>query len=279
MHVPLRGCIAMSRFLVLYTFHRIDAMSLHRLMRLARMNPDVTIVPVFGIGLKKSYLNLFYSKSLGYRKLMNIISGKIGRMRRKAEIDALEDYLEKRGFLLHCDPTPDGKYNQDLAIVNWFSTQGKKYNFNFLIYFEYDMFCTKTIENLYETYTSFDAGFACYGEATPLNFHYNHPPKARLSIVQWLKRHGSTPIPQNSFFPGNIISRKALARLAKIDFPIGYCELRLPSVLKGLGYSCTKLNFPMFRYCTSKSEGLSKTEIEKETDYGIFHPVYDDFEV
>ena len=55
----------MSRFLLLYSFHRVYALSLHRLMRLARMNPNVTIVPAFGIGLKKSHLNAFYSRSLG----------------------------------------------------------------------------------------------------------------------------------------------------------------------------------------------------------------------
>ena len=269
----------MSRFLVLYTFHRVDALSLHRLMRFAKMNPNVTIVPTFGIGFKKSTLNVFYFRSPSYRKLVNIVSEKIERIRRKTEIDALEDYLEKRGFLLHCDSTPEGKYNQDLAIINWFSTQGEKYDFDFLIYFEYDMFCTKAIENLYEPYSCFDAGFVDYGEASPLFWHYNHPPKARLSVVKWLKHHGSTPILQYCFFPGNMISRKALSRLSKVDLPIGYCELRLPSVLKGLGFSCTKLDFPMFRYCTRKNDGFSKIDIEKETDYGIFHPVYEDFEV
>ncbi len=268
----------MSRFLVLYTFHRVDSLSLHRLMRIAKMNPNVTIIPAFGIGMKKSYLNAFYSGSLRYRKLVNIVSKRVDYVRRKTEIDALEEYLGKIGFSLHCDSTPDGKNNQDLAIVNWFVTQGKKYDFDFLIYFEYDMFTTQNIENLYGEYSHFDAGFVSYGKANPLWYHYNHPPEARQSIIQWLRKHGSSPIPHSCFFPGNMISRKALSRLSKVDFPIGFCELRLPSVLKGLGFSCAKLNFPMIKFCTSKNQGFSKTEIEKNPECGIFHPVYDDFE-
>ncbi len=269
----------MSRFLVLYTFHRTDALSLHRLISLAKKNPNVTFIPSFGIGFKKSPLNSLYSGWRSYRRLINIVSGKTQRMRRKSEIDALEIYLRKRGFLLHCDPTLDGKYNQDLAIVNWFSINGEKYDFDFLIYFEYDMFCTKTIDELYEPYSSFDAAFVEYGEASPSFFHYNHPPKARLSVIKFLKRQGSSPIPQYCFFPGNMISRKALTRLSKIGFPMGFCELRFPSVLKALGFSVTKLDFSKFKYCTSKNEGFSRTEISKGAEYGIFHPVNEDFEV
>jgi len=243
------------------------------------MNPNLTVVPAFGIGLKNPHPTTLVSRSSGYRKLMKIISEKIMLARRKAEIDMLEDYLRKRGFLLYCDSTPEGKSNQDLAIVNWFLTQGKRYDFDFLIYFEYDMFTTKTIESLYEVYTHFDAGFVDYREAHPSWYHYNHPPIFRRSIVQWLNHQGSLPTTYAGFFPGNMISHKALACLSKLDFPIGYCEMRLPSVLTGLGFSCVNLDFPMVKFAYNKNEGFSKTDIEKRPDYGIFHPVYDDFEV
>lgn len=267
----------MSHFLVLYTFHRIDALSLHRLMRLARMNPDVTIVPVYGIGFKRSPLRTLVSRSTGYRKLVNIISEKMEYTRRKLEINALDDYLKKRGFSLHCDFTPEGMDNQDLAIVNWYLTQGKKYDFEFLIYFEYDIFTTKTIESLYDVYSSFDAGFVKYRQADPSWAHYDHPWGAVRSVVQWLEHQGSSPIPYAGFFPGNMISRKALACLSKASFPNAYCEMRLPSVLTGLGFSCASLDFPMVKYAESKDEGFSKTDIKERPDYGIFHPVYDDF--
>jgi len=276
--VQLRGDIALVRFLVLYTFHRVDALSLHRLMRLARMNPNVTVVPALGIGFKKPPLKTLIYRSSGYSTLLNIVCEKIERIRRKAEIDALKDYLEKRGFLLHCDSTTLGMDNQDLAIVNWFLSQGEKYDFDFLIYFEYDMFTTKTIESLYEAYSKFDAGFVDYREASPFWDNYDRPRGARRSVVQWLKHQGSLPITYAGFFPGNMISRKALACLSKLDFPIGYCEMRLPSILTGLGFSCTNLDFPMVKWTFNKNEAFSKNDVEKRPDYGIFHPVYDDFE-
>ena len=39
----------MAHILLLYTFHRADKTSLHRLMRFQRMNPEVKVVPVFGV--------------------------------------------------------------------------------------------------------------------------------------------------------------------------------------------------------------------------------------
>jgi len=59
-----------------------------------------------------------------------------------------------------------------------------------------------------------------------------------------------------------------------VKLPYAFCEMRLPSVLTGLGFSCARLDFPMVRY----RPPLSKSDIETNPSFGLFHPVYDDFD-
>ncbi len=71
-----------------------------------------------------------------------------------------------------------------------------------------------------------------------------------------------------------MISRSALERLKDlgIDFSgVPYCaaEMRLPTVLSGLGFRCGRLSFPFYRYRPAWSE----EEINLNKDGGIFHPV------
>jgi hypothetical protein len=70
-----------------------------------------------------------------------------------------------------------------------------------------------------------------------------------------------------------MISRRALAKLAEQkEMPNAFCEMRLPSVLTGLGFSCAKLDFPMVRF----RPAVTRADIEANSSLGIFHPVYDD---
>jgi len=273
-----------SRYVVLYTFHRANPLSLHRLIRLQRVNPRVTVVPCLGIRQRiylpalvdlqpapAKFFNWAFLRSTHCLKLSRIINEKVESVRRKAEIGVVRDALHRISMKLYCDFTPMGYFNQDLAILNWFSSEGKNLDFDFLVFFEYDMFATKTIESLYGKYTHYDAGFVNYHEAHPSWYWYRNPPGAKKSIIGWLKQRNLSPILYGGLFPGHMVSHEVLTKLEKARLPYGFCEIRLPSVLTGLGFSCVSLDFPLVRYGVP----LSKSDVEANSGLGLFHPVYD----
>ncbi len=277
----------MSRYLVLYTFHRSDKTSLHRLMRLRRMNPEVTIIPVFGVAQRISLPTLKFPKryqdnldwitckSNSLFRATRVVNKTVESFRRKSQLKATADFLERLNLKLYCDFTPVGKLNQDLAIIRWFVTEGKNYDFDHMVYFEYDMFATQTIEHLYSPYSGFDAGFMGYRKATPSWLWYYRPPGGGQSVSKWLQEHHMQPTVYGSFFPGHFLSRKVLEKLAELRLPWAYCEMRLPTVVSALGFSVARLDFPKIQ---ATAVGIPEAEIKANLEFGLFHPVYGDFD-
>jgi hypothetical protein len=276
-----------TRFIALYAFHELSSLSLHRLRNLKKMNPNVTFIPFFGIRQKIYFptlidlkypsikiLNLSFLKFKSIYKLSYIVNKNVESFRRKKEINFICNTLQSFGANLYCDYTPMGYFNQDLAILNWFSSEGKNLDFDFLIFFEYDMFATKTIESLYSKYTNYDAGFVNYGEAKSPWYWYGNPPGARESILQWLENRGLRPRLYRGLFAGHMVSREVLMCLKKTSLPHGFCEMRWPSVITGMGFQCANLDFPMVRY----GNLISKSDIIANRRLGLFHPVYENLE-
>ncbi|MEM0262259.1 MAG: hypothetical protein QXN17_06365, partial [Nitrososphaerota archaeon] len=83
-----------------------------------------------------------------------------------------------------------GWYNQDIAILNWFSQQGKNIDFEYLVFLEYDVYLTRPISDIYSEYTRYDAGFVNYKQATHEWVWYHRPHKARDFLKKWLQKHG-----------------------------------------------------------------------------------------
>ena len=271
-------------------FHRFDNTSMHHLLRLQRMNPNVTIVPVLGVPqtisvpipkLPKRYRNNFNWVSGKSNKLFALtesINRSVESFRRKTQLEATARFLEKHDLRLYCDFTPVGKDNQDLAIINWFRTEGRDCDFDFMVYFEYDMFATQTTEQLYSAYAGFDAGFVGFRKAEPHWQWYDYPHGSKRSVTKWLKAHNAEPTIYGSFFPGLFLSRNVLELLAGSRLPVAFCEMRLPSVVKGLGFSVAKLDFPEIRAPKIREKGISQAEIKANAKLGLFHPVYGDFD-
>jgi len=253
------------------------------------MNPDITIVPVFGVAqtisfpipkLPKRYREIFDWTSCRSRTLFKIteaINKEVESFRRQNQLNKLSVFLQNRGLKLYCDFTPIGKTNQDLAIINWFSREGKNLDFDFAVYFEYDVFTTKTIDTLYKPYLHFNAGFVDYREAEPRWTWIDRPPGSKESVCNWLKTRGAEQRIYGGFFPGHFLSRKVLQTLTQQKLPNGFCEMRLPSVITGLGFSVANLDFPQV-HRTINPNGILEPEIKDKADNGIFHPVYGDFD-
>jgi len=276
----------MTDFAVLYRFHRADALSLNRLKRLISMNPDVIFIPCYGVQ-QFLYIPLVHSfRGWKYRtnvnklalaspqifRLSKAINEKLGKFIGRSIIANLDSTLGKSGLRLYCDFTPmQYGLNADLAILEWYDSVGRTLPFDHLVYCEYDEYMTKTIQSTYGRYAQFDAGFVDYEKATSDWFWFKNPPGARRLTLRWLITRGLEPVLYRSLLAGSLISKNALEALVSLeDLPYCQSEMRLPTVLTALGFKCAKLDFPMVRY----RPPITRDEIHKEFEAGIFHPVY-----
>jgi hypothetical protein len=252
------------------------------------MNPNIIIAPVYGIG-GRSFFPPTFSK-YGTERLIDFmfyrdktiynINSKINSIMesrlRRVEIGELNKLLKENDMNLYVDCTPLGYLNQDISILNWYVNRGKCLNFDFLIFNKYDLYIKGLINDVYGKYTKFDAAFNRYEKIhNESQWSWVRLPfTGKNSVKNWLKRKKLNPTLFKGFFPGFIISKKVLEKISKIELPFGYCELRLPSVITGLGFSCSCLDFPMVQL--NKKWDIS--EIKKESKIGIYHPVYNDLQ-
>ena len=276
---------SLSRFAVLYTFHNITPMVLRRLKRLKRINNDALIVPMSGVQQRLFFpglmintrrirvLNLISLRSKTIYRALEFLNRKVESFRRRSEIGFLKRFLERWGLSLYCNYTPMGWYNQDIAILNWFSQQGKNIDFEYLVFLEYDVYLTRPISDIYSEYTRYDAGFVNYKQVTHEWVWYHRPHKARDFLKKWLQKHGLKTTLYACLFVGNIVSREVLEELERIPYPhYGFCEMRWPTIITALGFKCTRLNFPAVRY----RPFYEKQDIIMHKEFGIFHPVIED---
>jgi hypothetical protein len=292
----------MSKFAAFYMFSYVDSRNaLQRLRRLRAINPDVDFVPVVGvrqlfylpmvvdanmfgsstralrlIGPPSHLINSIALSMPGVFRLSNAINKKVGALASRNRLIELCNKVQHEGLrTLHADFTPMVLYNGDHAIMNWFNTLGKLLDFDYLVFYEFDIYTTKPLDAIYGRYAkSYDACFKEYGKATQ-NWHFfNYPPGCNRETRKWLRKRKLPTTLYRSIFAGSMISRSALERLRelKIDFsgePFCTAEMRLPTVLTALGFRCGKLKLPFYRYRPIWSE----EEIRSVEDGDFFHPV------
>ena len=262
----------MVKFLAFYMFHRIDSLSIRRLFRLRAMNPDIMVVPCFGVrSVGQFAANYFASRSSHLFELLRFMNQKVETLRRGTELANLRGMLTQNEMSLYCDFTPWQWGNLDLSVIAWFAAQGRRLDFEHLVFLEYDVYTTKTISEIYGRYTSLDAAFVGLREASPDWHWYDNPPGARKTIVRWLGKRGLRPVLYRCLcMAASMLSKRTLEVLADLPLPsLCFCEMRLPTLLRALGFECEKLDFPMVRY----RPVFSTNEIQRQPELGIFHPV------
>lgn len=268
----------MTKYLLFYTFHELNSLSINRLEQIKQLNPEVEIVPCFGAG-QKTFLskaqnrmslefNLkFYQSPYLQKYLLENSSRRLGQKK----INDIRIALNKLGLKPYFDFTSLGYYNQDKVIINWFRSNGEKYDFDYLIYLEYDIFMTRSVKNIYDKYAKYDAAFVDF-EKPGLSWMWTKIPfGVKKTLYSWMRNNGYKPKLYKGFFPGHIVSRNVLATIASIQWPTGFCELRLPTIIKAMGFSCGRLPFPFVQ-----NKKLSKPIIERSSSFGIFHSVRDE---
>ena len=291
----------MTKFAVFYLFSETtSSFALQRLKRLRVLNPDVTFVPVVGIrqlvylpliidqfkpgtlqrrrlfGPITHLVNSFVLSMPGVFGFSHVLNKKIGAFTSRKKLTELRRKMNHEELqTFHADFTPMVLYNGDYSIMDWFSSSGKLLDFDYLIFYEADIYTTKPLSSIYKRYAeSYDVCFNDYGLATQSWVFFNYPPGCNRSTRRWLEKRKLPTTLYRSLFGGMLISRFVLERLKdlKIDFsgtPYCVAEMRLPTVLTDLGFKCGRLNFPFYRYRPVWSE----EEISSNEDEGIFHPV------
>ena len=227
------------------------------------------------IGRVSHTINWMTLAAPGIFKLSEAINKKTTFSKYK-NLSRLTAKIESEGIQkLYADSTPMALWNLDHMILSWFSNLGKLHEFDYLIYYEFDTYTTKSLDLIYEKFTkTYDACFTGYDISTP-KWHFNNfPPGARWATKRWLKLRALPTTLYRSLFAGTLISRLCLERLEKLEIDLSgepYCqvEMRLPTVLTALGYRCGKLDFPFVRYRPE----WSALEIHANVNAGIFHPV------
>jgi len=291
----------MSKFAAFYLFPDTHSeMALRRLRRLRAINPDVKFVPAVGIrqflylpmvvdekipgstrtlrliGPVSHLINSVALSASGVFGLSHAINKKVGAFTGHSKLIELRNRVRQmEPQSLHVDFTPMVLYNSDHAIMHWFKTSGKQLDFDYLIFYEYDIYTTKPLDTIYRAYPKYyDACFNEYGKSTQSWHFHNFPPGCGRATRKWLRQRKLPTTLYRSIFGGNLISRRVLERLEELEIDLSgtpYCidEMRLPTVLTALGFRCGKLNFPFYRYRPVWSE----KEIFSNKDAGIFHPV------
>ncbi len=288
------------KFAVFYMFSEAtSSMALQRLRRLRAMNPDTIFVPVVGmrqllyfpgivdevmlgpthrlhlIGPVSHFINSTFQSVPGAFRLAKEINLRVGSLTGSSKLAELSNNAKRESIQIYADFTPMVYFNGDAAIMNWYNTAGKLLTFDYLIFYEFDIYTTKSIAQIYESYAnSYDACFKDYEKATPSWYFYSYPPGCRLATKQWLRKRKLKTDLFRSLFGGCLISHSILEKLSNlnIDFsgePYSVPEMRFPTVITNLGFKCGKLDFPTYRFRPIWNEA----EIYANEEAGIFHPV------
>ncbi len=275
-------------------------MALQRLRRLRAMNPDAIFIPVVGmrqflyfpgivdefmlgpmrqirlIGPSSHLINSIFQSIPGVYKLAKEINYKVGSFTGNSTLTELRKISKRENIqTIYADYTPMVYFNGDSAIMNWFNTVGKALDFDYLIFYEFDMYTTKSLAQIYKPYLKlFDACFKNYEKATPSWYFYHYPPGCSSATRNWLRQRKLKTNLFRSLFGGSLISHSILEKLSdlKIDFsgePYCVAEMRFPTIITNLGFKIGKLDFPACRFRPIWQE----KEIYKHEDAGIFHPV------
>ena len=289
------------RFAVFYMFAEADSsLALQRLRRLRAINPDVVFIPVVGmrqflyfpgivdefmlgsgrqlrlIGPVSHLINSIFQSVPGIFRLAKELNSRVGPFIGNSKLKELDNSKKRENLqTIYADFTPMVYFNGDAAIMNWYKTAGKKLTFDYLIFYEFDMYTTKSISEIYEPYTKlFDACFKDYGKATPSWHFYNFPPGCRLATRKWLRDRKLKTNLFRCLFGGCLISHPILEKLSELNIDFQgepYCvpEMRFPTIITNIGFKCGKLDFPTFRFRPIWQE----KEIYENEAFGIFHPV------
>lgn len=250
--------------LVFYLFHDRPELTAHRLVQLLRDNLDISVIAYYG-GL----LSLFEST-------VQEVIHHAANMGENIEGDV--DFV----FNIVKDPW----YNCDLLVSDWFARYGYAYDFDVLIYIEYDVLLFESLDDIITQQPSFDLAVSLTDSVETPDWDWLKRP-TYVEYLNWRERYFHIAHDQlilNAFPPIFLLTRRALQAYKDLYvanyLPPVFSEVRFPNTLKCMGFEVVKASFgPTLRWRPpfSVEEVIDKLEEIKTRDekfVQIFHPFY-----
>jgi len=188
------------------------------------------------------------------------------------ELRWLEDFMDKHDMPLWLDFTPMGYRNLDLALLNWYRSH-RDLEFDRLIFYEWDLYSRRSVDEIYGDVEADAAFVSLQPYETHRHWRFRDRPRGSINrLMDFIEGQGEKPMLYTCIFAGGMISNKALEALASLEIErnlqYGFCEIRLPSLLKSLGYEVEALN--LFVRATPV---VSREELRRRGDEPMLHPV------
>jgi len=182
-------------------------------------------------------------------------------------------------------PSPDPKWcwhNWDWLLYDWYLTRGCYVHFDRLIVIQWDCLVFCELEALFRDMPA-DQAYICYPTkiaARPTGWVWvegKHRP-VYDEFCQRVQRDYGWTEPWSAFIPVIGLGRNVLERLARTPRCPGYCEYRMPTLVKAFGYEFWRPDLFQRQHVNFGTPGPTLGMVKKELAFGqdrVFHPYYD----
>ena len=179
-------------------------------------------------------------------------------------------------------------HNLDKVVCRWYTERGNTLSFDRLLVLDWDAMLMCSVAGLVGEDGECGARFIrVWANANPEENHWTKRTNAEFSgfCAKYQAEKGGNPELHNAFLFAYTISRSALDLCAAdlLGYP-GYCEYRLPTLLRGHG--CVLGEFPRPANAEhlvnvngrSISRSVIRGEMARPDGYRLFHPVYEPYQ-
>jgi len=178
-------------------------------------------------------------------------------------------------------------HNLDKVVCTWFVKRGINLPFDRLLVLDWDVLLLSPVSTWTSLVDERSAKFIDVWENTrPETNHWTRSSNGEFGsfCAKFEERNGAKPILYNAFLFAYVVPRRALDDCAQevLDHS-GYCEYRLPTILRSKGYNLANLPRPKDWYKLANVNGRSisrrliRAEMARPNGYRLFHPVYEPY--
>ena len=179
-------------------------------------------------------------------------------------------------------------HNLDQVVCTWFVKHGADLAFDRLLVLDWDVLLLGPVSDWTGSVTETSVKFIDVWEnKQPDTNHWTRAsnPEFLEFCAKFRERNHTEPSLHNAFLFAYAVPRRALGDCAQtvLEYP-GYCEYRLPTILRSRGYVLGNLSRPQDWFRVANVNGRSiprkviRAELARPDGYRLFHPVYEPYQ-
>ena len=196
------------------------------------------------------------------------------------------DELDDGWFFPFVDPKWHW-HNLDKVVCSWFVNRGVNLPFDRLLVLDWDVLLLGPVSAWTNEVDKNTAKFIhVWKNVQPETNHWtsSENPQFVNFRSRFMEKNGVEPVLYNSFLFAYVVPREALLDCAQEVLGYsGYCEYRLPTILRSFGYHLENLPRPQDwgRMANVNGRSISRkvirAEMARPDGYRLFHPVYEPY--